>query len=103
MEAPQMGLLFHPPPPALAAATISKMAVKPPSPPRTTALVSPLRTTKTLTEYDAVALELVSEHPLLTEIGSRKRPRQLSAAHDLRGPVSCFDGRFERALAPGCA
>jgi hypothetical protein len=49
-EGPQMGLLFHPTPPALAAATISKMPVKPLPPPRPTARVSPFRTTKTLTE-----------------------------------------------------
>jgi hypothetical protein len=60
----------------LAAATISKMPVKPLPPPRLTPLVPPFRTTKTLTEYDAVALELVREHPLLTEIGSYQRPRQ---------------------------
>jgi hypothetical protein len=41
---------FDPTPPALAAATISKDASKAAAPPRLTALVSPFRTTKTLTE-----------------------------------------------------
>ena len=59
---------------------------------------------QTLIEYRAVALELVREHPWLTEAGSRQRPRQpaFSSSH-LRGRVSGSDGRFERAQAPGCA
>jgi hypothetical protein len=55
---------------------------------------------KTLTENDAVALELVREHPWLTEIGSRQRPRQpVFGGSQLRSRVSGSDGRFGRALA----
>src|SRR5215467_12712769 len=49
------GLLFIRPTLALSAATISKMPVKPPAPPRLTAPVSPFQTPETLIEYDAVA------------------------------------------------
>jgi hypothetical protein len=47
---PQMGLLFHPAPAALAAATTSKDASKAAAPSSTDSTVSPFRTTKTLTE-----------------------------------------------------
>ena len=59
MSPAQRGLLFHPTTPALSAATISKMPVKPPrsSPTDSTGVVIP--NTGTLIEYDAVALELV--------------------------------------------
>jgi hypothetical protein len=74
---PQMGLLFHPTTPALAPATISKTPLKPLPPPQHRCRHS--ENAKTLIEYHAVALELVREHPWLT------------------------DGRLERARASGCA
>jgi hypothetical protein len=60
-----MGLLFHPNTPGLSAATISKMPLKPPLPSSTESTVS-IPNSK-LIEYRTVALELVREHPWLTE------------------------------------
>jgi hypothetical protein len=58
MSSAQMGLLFKPITPALSAATISNMPLKPPrSSTDSTGVAIP--NAKTLTEYDAVALELV--------------------------------------------
>jgi len=55
-----MGLLFHLTTPALSAATISKMPLKPPRSSSTDSTpVSPTPNAKALTEYGAVALELV--------------------------------------------
>jgi hypothetical protein len=63
--------------------------------------VSPFRTTKTLTEWDAVALELVREQPWLTETGSRERLTH-SAAHTYQVALAALmvasSGR-----GPGCA
>jgi hypothetical protein len=66
---PANGSPFHPTTHALSAATISKMPLKPPrsSPTDSTGVAIP--NAKTLTEYDAVALELVREHPWLAESG----------------------------------
>jgi hypothetical protein len=76
------GSPFHPMPPALAAATISKMPVKPLPPSSTNCTgVAKIRTTKTLTAYDAVGLELVREHPPLTEIRSHQRSLQPALSH----------------------
>jgi len=71
----RMGLLFQPTTLALSAATISKVAAKPPASPRLTAVVA--IPNSIAIEYDAVALELVREHPhRLIESGSRQQPRQ---------------------------
>jgi hypothetical protein len=85
------------PPPASSAATISKMPLNPPrsSPTDSTGVAIP--NAKTLTEYDAVALELVREHPWLTETGSRQRPRQpaFSGSHlqvGLAAPMAASSG-----------
>jgi hypothetical protein len=67
-----MGLVFSPDAPALAAATDFKDASKAAAPPQLRTRVSSFQTTKTLTEYYAVALELVREHPLLTETASHR-------------------------------
>jgi len=53
---PQIGLVFHPTTPALSAATISKMPLKPPLPSSTESTGVAIPNNKTLTEYDAVAL-----------------------------------------------
>ncbi len=62
----QMGLLFQPTTPALSAATISKMPLKPPVPSSTDSTGVAIPNAKTLIEYRAVARELVREHPWLT-------------------------------------
>jgi hypothetical protein len=91
-------------PPPLLLQRFQKMPVKPLSPPRLTALVSPIRTPRTLTACDAVALELVREHPLLTEIGSQQRPRQpvfsgSRPTRSLAAPMATSSG----PCPPGCA
>jgi hypothetical protein len=62
-----MCLLFHPTTPVLPAATISKMPLKPPRPSSAESTGVGIPNAKMLIEYDAVALELVREHLLLTE------------------------------------
>jgi hypothetical protein len=55
----RMGLLFQPATLALSAATISKVAVKPAAPSSTDTTGVAVPNAKALTEYEAVALELV--------------------------------------------
>jgi hypothetical protein len=64
LSQPEWVSFFSRPPPPWLLQTISKDASKAAAPPRLTAPVSPFQSP--LIEYDAVALELVREHPLLT-------------------------------------
>jgi hypothetical protein len=66
-----MGLLFHADYPRLVCCNDFKYATKAAPPPSTDSIGVAIPNTKMLAEYDAVALELVREHPLLTESGSR--------------------------------
>jgi hypothetical protein len=98
---PANGSRFSPGHPRLGCCNDFKDASKAAAPPRLTALVSSFRTTKMLTEYDAVALELVREHR-----GSLKPGRvsdlasPLSAAHTYEVALAAPMAASSRARAP---
>jgi hypothetical protein len=93
----QMGLLFHSTTPGLSAATISKMPLKPPRPSST----------------DSTGVAIPNADRVLTPLpwnwsanihGSQNRVASAasSSARTYAVALAASDGRFERALAPGC-
>jgi hypothetical protein len=99
----QMGLLFRPTTPGLVRCNDFKDASKAAAPSSTDSTGVAIPNAKTLIEYHAVALEMVREHPWLTEIGSRQRPRQhaFTSSHlqvALRAPMAASSRPWRPAV-----
>jgi hypothetical protein len=96
----QAGLLFQPPP-ALAAATISKDASKAATPSSTDSTDVAIPNNKNAHRVGRRCAGIGPRTPVAH--GNRVAPAHdaFSGSH-LPGRVRCSDGRFERALAPGC-